>query len=255
MTIGTYIFFFVLGLVFGNFLNVVIGRLPNHESLISPSSHCPKCGHPVRFYDNIPVISYLILKGQCRDCKNRISIQYPLVELLTGFIFIGLYHVYSLSWEFLGFSILALFLITIAVIDLHSKLILNKLTIPAFLFGILFITVFQFETLLNHVLAALAAGGFLFLLAWIGKLCFKKDSMGMGDVKLMMVTGIFMGFPHVFLGLLIGIYIAAIIILAGLLLKKIKLGDQIPFGPFIALGTLVYLLWGDTLIQWYLARV
>lgn len=251
----TYTFIFIFGLIFGSFLNVVISRLPKNESLIHPPSHCPNCGNRVRFYDNIPVISYLILRGKCRDCGQTISIQYPLVELVTGLLLLGLYHKYGLTWNFISYTLLTLFLVPIAVIDLYSKLILNKLTVPAFLFGILYVVIFHFENLLNHGLAILVGGGFLLLLAWIGKLCFKKDSMGMGDVKLMMVIGAFMGFPQVLLCLLIGVYIAAVIILIGFITKRITLGDQIPFGPFIALGTLVYLLWGDVLIQWYLTRI
>lgn len=250
-----HILIFISGLITGSFLNVVISRLPNDESIISPGSHCPNCSHPVRIFDNIPVISYLILRGKCRDCKHPISIQYPLIELLTGIVLVALFWVDGWTVPFLSHFILALFLIPIAWIDLKTCLILNVLTVPVFILGLILALVFQIENILNLLLGMAAGGGILFFFGFLGKILFKKDSMGMGDVKLMMVVGIFIGFPAVLISLLFGVYLAAVVILIGMVLRKMKLGDTIPFGPFLALGTLVYLLWGNAIVQGYLHMV
>ncbi len=250
-----HILLFILGLVIGSFFNVVISRLPNDESIVSPGSHCPNCQHPVRIYDNIPILSYLILKGKCRDCEHPISLQYPLVEFITGIVLVALFMVDGWSIQFLSHAILVLFLIPVAFIDLKTCLILNVLTVPAFILGLILALVFQIENILNLLIGMAAGGGVLLLFGFLGKILFKKDSMGMGDVKLMMVIGIFTGFPGVLLSLLFGVYLAAIVILIGLVLKKMKLGDTIPFGPFLALGTVVYLLWGNTIVQGYLKMV
>ena len=255
LTFLPYIFLFLIGLVLGSFLNVLIERLPNDESIIAPGSHCPNCKHPVRIYDNIPLISYLILRGKCRDCGEPISIHYPIVESVTGLVLAGLFWADGLSIEFLSHALLILFLIPIAWIDLKTFLILNKLTIPAFILGVVMAFAFQFESILNILLGTVSGGGLLLIFGFLGKIIFKKDSMGMGDVKLMMVVGVFVGFPEVMIILMFGVYLAAIYILTGLVLRKIKLGDTIPFGPFLALGTLVYLLWGEAIVQGYLHMI
>ena len=218
------------------------------------SSSCPSCEKPIRFFDNIPLISFIILRGRCRQCGIPISWRYPLVEALTALCLAALFLKYGLSAEFVTYGVLVLFLIPISFIDLDKGLILNKLTIPCFILGILLVLGFQVETLKNGLLGAVGGGVIVWIISGMGKLLFRKESMGMGDVKLLVMIGVYTGFPDVALCLFFGIFIAAILIIGGMVLKKLRLGDTIPFGPFIAMGTLVYLLWGESILGWYLGR-
>ena len=244
----------LLGLILGSFLNVVIYRLPLKRSLIHPGSHCPSCSKPIRFYDNVPVISYLLLRGRCRDCGTSIHWRYPLIEVLTALCLVGLYLRYGISAEFLAYGVLTLFLIPISAIDLEKKLILNRLTVPCFILGAVLVIALHVETWTQALLGALSGGVIVLFIALFGKLIFKKESMGMGDVKLLVSIGVYVGIMGVLLSLFFGILVAAVIVVSGLLLKKLKLGDTIPFGPFIAIGTLVYLLWGESILGWYLGQ-
>jgi leader peptidase (prepilin peptidase)/N-methyltransferase len=154
--------------------------------------------------------------------------------------------------DFIKYAVMTLFLIPISAIDLERRLILNKLTLPGFILGILLVAIFQFETLINGILGAVSGGGFLLIVGLLGQILLKKDSMGMGDVKLLVMIGIYVGFPDALLSLLFSMFAAAIYIFGGMALRKVKLGDTIPFGPFIAIGTLVFLLLGDFVVAWYL---
>ena len=247
-----FVFVIVFGLIIGSFLNVVIYRLPKGLSLVRPGSQCPSCGKPIRFYDNIPLISYLTLKGRCRQCRSPISWRYPLVEGVTALCFAALYFKYGLSARYIAYGILTLFLIPISFIDLEKGLILNKLTIPCFILGTLAILGFHIENWKDVVFGALGGGAVVWVIGVFGKLVFRKESLGMGDVKLLVMIGVYLGFPDVLIGLFFGILAAFVVIVGGMVLKKIRVGHTIPFGPFIAIGTLVYLLWGDSILRWYL---
>ena len=244
----------VLGLILGSFLNVVIHRLPRKLSLIHPGSRCTSCSEPIRFYDNIPLISYAILKGRCRCCGVRIPVQYPLVELLTTLCVVALYIKYDLTGEFVVYAVLTLFLIPISFIDLDKRLILNRLTIPCFFAGIALVLGFNIQSWTRALLGAVSGGIIVLLIAILGKAIFKKESMGMGDVKLLIAIGVYVGFPGVALCLFFGVFVAALLIITGMILGRLRLGDTIPFGPFIAIGTLIYLLWGESLLGWYLTQ-
>lgn len=245
----------LVGLILGSFLNVVINRLPEKMSLVRLRSQCPSCKENIRFYDNVPLLSYLILQGHCRHCRQRIPIKYPVVEALTALCLIALYLKFGLSARMLAYGVLTLFLIPISFIDLDKGLILNRLTIPCFILGVPLILGLQIETWKQVLLGAVGGGVIVLLIAGFGKLLFKKDSMGMGDVKLLVIIGVYTGFPDVALCLFYGILVAAIVILGGMILKKLRRGDIIPFGPFIAVGTLVYLLWGEEILQWYAGQL
>ena len=245
--------FGLVGLLLGSFLNVIICRLPNHESIVLPGSRCPGCKTAIKPYDNIPVFSYLILKGKCRACGTPISWQYPVVELITGLLLALLYWKFGWTPEFLIYSILALFLLPIAAIDLKYRLILNKLTVPGFILGMVLMLGLQIENWKSLILGALCGGLVIFAIGYLGTLLFKKESMGMGDVKLFVMIGIYIGLKGVLLSMLFSVYIAAIFILGGLVLRKLKLGETIPFGPFIAIGSLAYLMCGDSVVRWYLS--
>ena len=241
----------LLGLIVGSFLNVVIHRLPIGRSLIRPGSSCPSCGEPIRFYDNIPLVSYLLLKGRCRECGAPISWRYPLVEGMTVLCFVLLFLRYGLSIKLVTTGVLVLFLIPISFIDLEKGLVLNKLTIPGFILGVLLVLGFQVENWREVLFGALGGGGVVLLIGCMGKLLFRRESLGMGDVKLLVMIGAYVGFPEVLVCLFLGVLVAAIFIFGGIILKRLSLGSTIPFGPFVAIGTLVYLLWGDLIIRGY----
>ena len=243
----------IFGFLFGSFLNVVIHRLPDGVSLIRPRSHCPSCKTDIRPADNIPILSYLFLKGRCRHCRVRISIRYPLVEAITGICLAVVYMSYGWSLQFAVYSLLTLFLIPISFIDWDRGLILNRLTVPGFTLGIILVLVLQIENWQSVVGGALGGGALVLLIGWIGKWIFKKDSMGMGDVKLLVMIGVYVGFPDAFICLFYGVFAAGIFIVGGMLLRKIRVGDTIPFGPFIALGSFVHLVIGEVILKWYLS--
>ncbi len=242
-----YLIIFILGLILGSFMNVVIHRLPRGESIIHPRSHCPQCGAGVKPYDNIPVVSYLFLRGRCRSCGTSISIQYPLVELLTAITLLSVAIRYGVSEKTLIYGVLVCFLIPISVIDLQTRLILNKLTVPGFVAGVALVCLLEPERWKEIPFGVIGGGIVLVALSVLGKLIFKKESLGMGDVKLVVLIGAYIGFPEILIAFYFGALIAGLYILGALIFKKIRIGDTIPFGPFIALGSFVFLLWGTSI--------
>jgi leader peptidase (prepilin peptidase)/N-methyltransferase len=241
-----------LGLILGSFFNVLIYRMPKGLSIVRPGSHCTSCGQPVKFYDNIPVLSYILLKGRCRSCHASFSWRYPAVELLTAFCLVSVFLKYGWSNQTIAYGVLVLFLIPISFIDIDNGLILNRLTIPGFILGMVLMIGLQIE-IWYMVIAGALFGGFLILaISFLGKLLFRKESMGMGDLKLLVMIGVYVGFPKTALCLFYGVFIAALFIFYGIIFKKVRIGDTIPFGPFIAIGTLVHLLFGELIISKYL---
>jgi len=229
---------------------VCIYRLPRKESVVWPGSHCPDCNTAIPFWYNIPIISYFILHGKCKFCKSPIPFRYPLIEALTGSMFVLLWYVYGLSHMFIFYSTLILFLLPISFIDLDTKLILNVLTFPGIVIGVV-LSIFLKETSVYQSLVGLIlGGGFLWLLGIIGEFLFKKESMGAGDVKLGAMIGVFLG-PEVIIALFLAFFLAFPVIAIGLGAKKIKLGSAVPFGPFIALGAILIVFFGQTLYSFY----
>jgi len=244
----------LFGLIFGSFLNVVIYRLPQGLSLVRPGSHCTVCNKSIPFYYNIPILGYAVLRGKCVKCGVSFSWRYPLVEGLTALCLAGLYLVFGMTAQFVLYGILILFLIPIAFVDLDTGLILNKLTFPGFILGAALGLGLQVETWLSMLLGAVSGGAVIWLFSVLGKLIFRKESIGMGDLKLLVMIGVYVGFPDVLLCLFFGMAAGSVIILGGMILRKIKLGDTIPFGPFVAIGTLIFLLRGKLILDWYLSH-
>lgn len=242
----------LLGLALGSFFNVVIHRVPERRSLVRPGSACPACGHPVRWYDNVPLLGFLLLRGRCRDCHAPISWRYPLVELLTALGFLALYWRFGLTLDFGRYALLLGFLVPIAFIDWDRKLILNRLTLPGMAVGLLYTLFFEIAYWKTMLLGGVAGGAVLLVLGLLGNLLFKKESLGMGDVKMLVFTGIYLGFPQVLYGLFLGMVAAAVYIVVGLATRRLGMGKTIPFGPFIAIGALGQILFGETILQWYL---
>jgi leader peptidase (prepilin peptidase)/N-methyltransferase len=239
---------FVGGALIGSFLNVVAYRLPRGESLARPASRCPSCGTPIKPYDNVPVLSWLALRGRCRSCGTRISARYPLVELVTGLLCAAVVVAKgadSDAWLGLAF---VLVLVPITLIDLDVRLIPNVLTGLGAVAAVAIQAIVDPDALVEALIAAAAAGGFLLLAV----LAYPRG-MGMGDVKLAAMMGLFLGravAPAMFVALISGVVVGAVIIARVGAEKGRK--TAIPFGPYLALGGLVGLFAGDAIVDWYL---
>jgi leader peptidase (prepilin peptidase)/N-methyltransferase len=238
----------IFGAIIGSFLNVVAYRLPRKESLSHPPSRCPSCGAPVKPYDNIPVFSWLLLRGRCRNCKARISWRYPLVEAGTGLLCALVVVAKGADEDAILGLVLVLLLVPITLIDLDYQIIPNRITYPGVVAGIVIVALTDLSSLDENLIAAAAAGGFLFV-AWF----LRPGGMGLGDVKLAFMLGIYLGravAPAMFAALISGSLIGAIIIARYGAAKGRKM--KIPFGPYLALGGLVGLFAGDAIVDWYL---
>jgi len=246
------ILIFSLGLIVGSFCNVCIYRIPRNESVIYPASHCPKCRTKIKPIDNIPLLSYILLKGRCRNCGSKISIQYPVVEFLTGLIYLIIYLIYGLSIQSLVYIILSSALIIIAFIDLQEQIIPDVISLPGIVVGLILSFIVPYMSFINSALGALVGGGIILIIAGVGSIIFKKEAMGGGDVKLTAMIGAFLGWRYILISLFLGFFLGALTGIILIMTKIKKREDAIPFGPFIALGSIITLLWGEKIISWYL---
>jgi leader peptidase (prepilin peptidase)/N-methyltransferase len=242
----------IFGLMVGSFLNVCIHRLPKEESIVKPGSHCPKCKTPIRFYDNIPLISYLLLGGKCRYCSASISLQYPLVEGITALGSLLLFIKFGPSLNYLFYFLFIAALIVITVIDLYHQIIPDVVSLPGIVIGLLGSLVISQVTFWTSLIGIIAGGGSLFLVATAYQWLFKREGMGGGDVKLLAMIGAFLGWKAVILTILLSSFIGSIVGIAVILIKGKDFKYAIPFGPFLALGAVISLFWGEQLIHWYL---
>ncbi len=257
-----YIFIFILGALIGSFLNVCIYRMPQDLSIVMPSSRCPSCGTPIKFYDNIPVISYMLLRGRCRSCKAPLSLRYPLVELLNAVLYVTVWSRFigASSGVLLVYFVFVSALVVIIFIDLDHQIIPDSITLPGIpLAVVLGSTILpdpflHFELLgfKSSVIGVLAGGGSFYLIAVTGKAIFKKDAMGMGDIKMMALVGGVLGWKGVVLTTFIGSLLGSVIGVSLIFLKGREWGSRIPFGPYLAAGALVSLFWGQDILMWYL---
>jgi leader peptidase (prepilin peptidase)/N-methyltransferase len=238
----------IFGAIIGSFLNVVAYRLPRGESLSHPPSRCPNCGAPVKPYDNIPVLSWLLLRGRCRNCGNPISARYPIVEAGTGLLCALVVIVKGAEAEAIIGIVLVFILVPVTLIDLDTTTIPNKITYPGFVVGVILVAVLLgTDELVESLIASAAAGGFLFV-AWF----LYPRGMGLGDVKLAFVMGIYLGkavAPAMFVAFIAGALVGGVIIARMGVAQGRKAG--IPFGPWLALGGVVGLLAGDEIVDWY----
>jgi len=243
---------FILGLIVGSFSNVCIYRIPRNESIIYPASHCPKCRSKIKPFDNIPLLSYILLKGRCCNCKSKISLQYPIVEFLTGLTYLTIYLIYGLSIQSLIYIILSSALIIIAFIDLNQQIVPDIISLPGIVIGFIISFFVPYISFINSAIGVLVGGGIILIIGMAGSIIFKKEAMGGGDVKLAAMIGAFLGWKYIIISLFLGFFTGA---LAGifLIVAKIKSReDMVPFGPFIVLGSFITLLWGEKIISWYL---
>jgi leader peptidase (prepilin peptidase) / N-methyltransferase len=254
-------FVFVVGLIIGSFANVVIYRIPRKLSIIKPGSHCPSCNTPIRPYDNIPLISFLILKGKCRKCGKRISWRYPMVELANGLLYLlayykSLYGEPNISLFLVSIYLSTVFLI-IFLIDYDFKIIPDSLSLSGIIigFGVSFLPGLSIRPLVSGI--GIIVGWVLFLvIAELGDRLFKKESMGGGDVKLAAMLGAFVGWQGIFLVLCLASLLGTVIGLTALALAKDKESARtIPFGPFLVTAGLITFYWGHQLIAAYIKMV
>lgn len=255
-------FIFILGLIFGSFINALVYRLHKNISFGFVRSICPKCQKNLKWFELIPLVSFIVQQGRCKYCRKPISLQYPLVELVAGFLFIlvfrqtftvsSLMPVSFIEVSFLiGFFLLVIFLIIIFLYDLKYYLILDKITLPAMAIAILWNLTqdFSWEQIINLLVASLLAGGF-FLLQFVLS---NGKWIGGGDIRLGVLMGLILGWPEVLVALMLAYIIGAVWSVFMLLLKKKQWGSQIPFGTFLTVGTLAAMFWAKELINWYLS--
>ena len=250
------IFAFVFGLTVGSFLNVCIYRLPLKKSIVAPPSSCTACGNRIRFYDNIPVLSYLILRGRCRNCGTHYSMLYPTVELATGLISMALLIRYNLNNHgllqyFIFFAFISA-LICISFIDLEHMIIPDVISIPGIIVGFLISFISTHVTWTESLLGIVIGGGILYLVALLFEFLMKKEGMGGGDVKLLAMIGAWLGWNSIIFVILASSLIGSVLGTISLLLSRKGLSAKIPFGPFLALGAILYVFFGKELTEWYL---
>lgn len=237
----------VLGLLLGSFLNVCTLRWPNDESVVSPPSHCPKCDYGLQWYDNVPVLSYLLLRGKCRSCRTSISFQYPVVELATGLIWAGCFMQSGLSVDSARGALFLTLLLGIAITDARFYIIPDQFSLGGGVLGLALAPFAGGLTTLEAFLGAAVGFGMLFGVAKLGTWLFKKEAMGGGDLKMMGMVGAFLGVPGVLLTLFLGALLGSVVF--GPI--SWKTGKLVPFGIFLAVGAAVTYGWGEGLIHWY----
>jgi leader peptidase (prepilin peptidase)/N-methyltransferase len=244
----------LFGLIIGSFLNVCIYRIPREKSIVNPPSSCPGCGAPIRAWDNIPLVSYLLLAGKCRKCGVNISLRYPAVELLNGLMYAAVLFHFGIGWHLPLLFALVSAMIIITFIDLDFQIIPDVITLPGMLIGLaaahfLLPDPFARYSLLGFTssLIGLFAGGVSFYLIAI----LSRGGMGGGDVKMMAMVGAFMGWKGVFLTTLVGSLAGSLVGIALMIFKGQGRKTKIPFGPFLAIGSVVSLFFGRMIIDWY----
>ena len=272
------IYVFAVGACIGSFLNVCIGRWPEGLSVVKPRSRCPKCGHQIKATENIPLVSWMLLRGRCSGCGERISIQYPIVELLVGLLWLAAFLQFGLSFTAFRVAVLATVLLGISITDAKHFLIPDGFTV----FGVFFVLLTSFVALYlgesypfagpwDAVIGMCVGAGAISIVGWLGEVWLKRPAMGFGDVTLMAVVGAAVGPTRALLTIFIGAVIAPIVLLGIVYpLSARGLADdagqtelalessggwrkrELPFGVFLAPAALIALLWGDTIIAWYL---
>ncbi len=261
--IAISIIIFTLGLVIGSFLNVCIYRIPREGlSIHFPrTSFCPECQTPIQASDNIPILSYLIVRGRCRHCGAKISIVYPLVELMTGGLFLLLFYRFGLTLEFLHGGLFVGLLVPITWVDARWYIIPNAIIVVGLIAGsavtiLISLTSRNLSYLIEHLIGAIAGGALLLLIAAVGAVLFRKKAMGGGDIKLMILIGLFLGvWPHLLVVIMVSAFIGSIVGVLLIALRKKSREGRIPYGPFLVIGALLDLFSGSEIWGWYLKLI
>jgi leader peptidase (prepilin peptidase)/N-methyltransferase len=277
MSINTLllVFYTLFGLIIGSFLNVCIYRIPLRKSIVRPGSFCPQCGTPVKPWDNIPIVSWLVLRGKCRSCKTPISMQYPFVELLSGLAFFASARAWGFNPPTFVNSLFLAVVIVLVFIDYHHLILPNVITIPGTVAGILlspfqafpfYLGVLEVKAVsltglqntplawpwLGSVVGALFSGGLLYLVAFIYKRLRHRDGLGMGDVKMMMMVGAFLGSRLAILTIFAGSMLGTIVAVSMQLMGKANMQTKLAFGVSLGIAAAAALFWGIPFLDWYL---
>ena len=245
-------FSFILGAVIGSFLNVCIYRIPAGESIVHPPSRCPACGAGIRWHQNVPILSYILLRGRCAACRVRISPRYPLVEALSGLLFALVFFHFGFQWATHVYWLFAASLIVITFIDLDHQIIPDVISLPGIVVGFICSFAVPWLSWSDSLIGILVGGGSLYLVAVGYELLTKKEGMGGGDIKLLAMIGAFLGWQAVLPVIFLSSFVGSLVGVPIMLLKKADSKLAIPFGPFLAAAALFYLFWGPPLIRWYL---
>jgi leader peptidase (prepilin peptidase)/N-methyltransferase len=265
-------FIFVFGLIIGSFLNVCIVRIPQRKSIVLPASACTKCGAPIKPYDNIPVVSFLLLGGKCRACKAKISPIYPLVELFTGLLFTGCYLAFGLSMETVKWALFSAILIVLVFTDLRERILPDVVNYTGLALGLAlsFFTkptdgtalwianrIFDFPppepvlSFVDAILGALVGSGILYL---VGEAYFKlrgREGMGFGDVKMMLMAGAFLGVKRTLLTILAGSILGSVLGIVFILVQRKRTDYELPFGTFLGMAAVLVMFFGTPVVNWY----
>lgn len=253
----------LIGLCIGSFLNVCIYRVPRDQSIVRPRSFCPECRTSIAWYDNLPVVSYLILRGRCRACQTRISPRYPLIELLTGALFVAVWNRFGpdpltlVFWVMIGGLIIATF------VDFEHMIIPDSVSLGGMVFGLAVSALWPqlhgeagvVPSLVQSAVGLVCGSGFLWLVAMLGKRAFKKDAMGLGDVKLLGAVGSLLGVPGVIYTILVSSLIGTVVGLTLIAIGGHQWRSRLPYGPYLAIGAATWVLGGDQWWNWYVRFV
>ena len=246
---------FILGALFGSFANVCIYRLPQRLSIVFPGSHCPCCQEALRPWHNIPVLSYVLLGGRCATCKTAIALRYPLVELGNGLLYVWLYHHYHFSVPGLVFALFTTALLIVSCIDMAHTILPDAITLPGIVLGLCTSLWLTPVGIGNAVLGAVVGGGLFLLMAVLSAVILQRQGMGGGDIKLIAMIGAFLGWHAVLVTIFLGAVLGALVGTVLMLLRRQGRKEPVPFGPFLAMGALLAMVWGETILTWYFPRV
>lgn len=262
---------FIFGTILGSFLNVCIYRMPKNESVVWPRSHCPHCKKRIPGYNNIPIISYILLGGRCRFCKEKISLRYPVVELITALLLVALYARYKLSFDFFFYTVLLMGLIIATFVDITHRIIPDEVSVGGMIVGFILSSTrglnlnplsFSFKPMLNSLTGIIVGGGIIYLTGFIFDLVYFKllkrppiqgetESMGGGDIKLLAMIGAFVGWQRAALTFLIAPFLGLVIGLINLIKRK---DHTIPYGPFLSMAALLALFWANDILRLIIIR-
>lgn len=247
-----YILIFVYGITIGSFLNVLIYRIPKKENFTTERSHCTSCGEQIKWYDLIPVFSYILLRGRCRNCKAHISIQYPLIELLNGIVYVLVFWVSGFNFDSFLICVLSSVFIVISVIDFKTYEIPVGLNIAIGILAVIRVAM-DLDNIVNHLIGAVAVSGFMLICLFISRAIAGVDAFGGGDIKLMVAVGLFAGWKEVILGFLFGCLCGAVI--HSIRMKATGADRVLAFGPYLCIGLFISILSGEHIINWYMGML
>lgn len=247
-----YAVFFIFGAIFGSFANVIIFRLPKEESIVKPRSYCYSCKTPIKWYDNIPILSWFILRGKCRHCGAKFSFRYPLVEIITGILFALSYHYAGWTWSLLEYLIFIFGLVVCTFIDLDHMILPDEFTLSGIVIGLIGAALNPQREFMDAFFGVLMGGGFLWGMAYVYYLMTKQEGMGGGDIKLLAWIGALLGWKAIPFVIMSSAIIGSVVGLIAARKQKAGLKTVIPFGPYLALGAVIYLFGGQTIALWYL---